>query len=53
MQLKNGKVRPLTLPAVHGTVVIIVGHSNEETRQRGLLLVTRLGDTYKLQRWTP
>lgn len=54
VQLKDGKVRSLTLPAVQGTVVTIVGgHFNEETRQRGLLLVTRLGDTYHLQSWTP
>jgi len=53
VQLKDGQVRPLTLPAVQGMVVTIVGHFNEETRQSGLLLVTRLGDTYHLQRWTP
>lgn len=53
VQLKDGKVRPLTLPPVRGKLLTIVAAFNEDTRRTDLLLVTQLGNTYHLQSWTP
>ena len=48
VQLRGGKIRALTLPAVQGTVLTIL-----PSPASGLRLVVRTGDAYRLQPWAP